>query len=602
MLDGTDTLATIHYAYDELGRLVGKTAGNANSPVLETDIEYDLHGWTTGIDVAMKTGTGGGMAPVFSETLRYATADKDNNAKRYDGNIAETAFSHRIVPSSGGTPYLQTNTWSYAYDGLKRLTGASHYPGAPSTPSLTDTERGIGYDLNGNITALKRYGASGLENDLTFTHTGNRMTVLVDAHATGNEAGTKAFAYDVNGNMTSDGRKGLELNWNVLNLVDSAAMHGSSLKYAWLSDGTKVAAKADDGSGNGVRKRYMGSFVYTSNTGSSTDAPTEPESLAWDEGRIFFDSSMAVADDPVLDRGESGTKRKRVLRPRGNREAADSIGVADSLAWITYYRDCWFAGDHLGNVRSVIDITPGLGAPRVLEQSNYLPYGTRIQSPNLASMTDNRWRYAAKEAQHFGFLDISLLDFGARMYDPFIARWTTTDPLAKHFIDNGPFNYCFGNPFLYFDSSGCFPWAVYGVDLAAEVILISTGVITVGFLLKSNSDGSISFNWSPGYDWQRRKEREASNKAREDDLNHQKMLNNNGNDGKPKFFAVLDAIAKLLDTNRPLLGNEEKTTEQKPSTSQPEFSPAPRATPSAEQTNEVEQDLIKLLNLSPEYE
>ena len=44
--------------------------------------------------------------------------------------------------------------------------------------------------------------------------------------------------YDVNGNMTSDGRKGLELSWNVLNLVDSAAMHGSSLKYAWLSDGT----------------------------------------------------------------------------------------------------------------------------------------------------------------------------------------------------------------------------------------------------------------------------------------------------------------------------------------------------------------------------
>ena len=44
--------------------------------------------------------------------------------------------------------------------------------------------------------------------------------------------------YDANGNMTSDGRKGLELTWNVLNLVDSAGMHGSSLKYALLSDET----------------------------------------------------------------------------------------------------------------------------------------------------------------------------------------------------------------------------------------------------------------------------------------------------------------------------------------------------------------------------
>ena len=34
------------------------------------------------------------------------------------------------------------------------------------------------------------------------------------------------------------GRKGLELRWNVPNLVDSAGMHGSSLKYAWLSYGT----------------------------------------------------------------------------------------------------------------------------------------------------------------------------------------------------------------------------------------------------------------------------------------------------------------------------------------------------------------------------
>ena len=240
VLDGTDTLATIHYAYDDLGRMTGKTAGNTTSPVLETDIEYDLHGWTTGIDVAMKTGTGNGLDLVFSETLRYATAEKDNNAKRYDGNIAETAFSHRIVPSSGGTPYLQTNTWSYGYDGLKRLTNASHYLGAQLTASLTDTERGFDYDLNGNITALKRYSASGLENDLSFIQDGNRMTVLSDASATGTEAGTKSFTYDANGNMTSDGRKGLDLRWNLLNLVDSAGMHGSSLKYAsilWVGIG-----------------------------------------------------------------------------------------------------------------------------------------------------------------------------------------------------------------------------------------------------------------------------------------------------------------------------------------------------------------------------
>ena len=138
----------------------------------------------------------------------------------------------------------------------------------PLLRTITDTERGFDYDRNGNITALKRYGSTGIENDLSFIHTGNRMTSLSDANATGPDAGTKSFDYDANGNMITDGRKGLELRWNVLNLVDSAGMHGSSLKYAWLSDGTKVSARADDGSGNGVQKRYLGSFVYTSSGGS----------------------------------------------------------------------------------------------------------------------------------------------------------------------------------------------------------------------------------------------------------------------------------------------------------------------------------------------
>ena len=450
VLDGTDTLSTVHYAYDDLGRLVGKTVGNTSNPILETDIGYDLHGWTTAIDVAVTDGVGSGMDTVFSETLRYADAVKNTAAGRYDGNIAETAFTHRIVPSSGGSPYQQTNTWSYDYDGLKRLTDANHYAGAALTPSLTDTERDIAYDLNGNITALKRYGSTGIENDLSFTHTGNRMKALADANATGPDAGTKSFDYDANGNMTTDGRKGLELRWNVLNLVDSAGMHGSSLKYAWLSDGTKVSARADDGQGNGVQKRYLGSFVYTSSGGSSADVPTEVESVAWDEGRIFF-NVPAVVEEVVIDpEGGSGGD-------------PDPVGIVDpvaedTLAWVSRYRDCWFAGDHLGNVRSVIDIMPDLVVPEVLEQNDYLPYGTRIQDQYFTSaVADNRWRYAGKEEQDFtpfSTLNISLLDFGARMYDPYIARWTTIDRLGKRHVGYSTFVYCGSNPLNLFDPDG----------------------------------------------------------------------------------------------------------------------------------------------------
>ena len=354
-------------------------------------------------------------------------------AARYDGLISETAFTHKI-----GSSTLQMSTWSYRYDGLKRLNTADHYPGTSGTMFFTDTERDIAYDRNGNITALKRYGSSGLVNDLSFTHTGNRMTSLVDANATGSDAGTKAFSYDDNGNMTSDGRKGLEMNWNLLNLADSAAMHGSSLTYAYLSDGSKTAARVSDGNGAAGERRYIGAFVFDGG---------DFESVAWDEGRIF-------ADVPV---------------------AADSTAGVDSLA--RGYRDCWFAGDHLGNVRTVIDITPDLVVAEILEQNDYLPFGTKVRNSGQASFAANRWRYAGKEEQRFNWasasqttsLDLSLLDFGARMYDPFTARWTAVDPMAGKYSATTPFNYCGNNPINLYDPDGEVAHVAVGIVVGAVV-------------------------------------------------------------------------------------------------------------------------------------
>ena len=45
------------------------------------------------------------------------------------------------------------------------------------------TEKGIAYDRNGNITALRRYGASAsaAEDDFAFNMTDNRISSLTDA-------------------------------------------------------------------------------------------------------------------------------------------------------------------------------------------------------------------------------------------------------------------------------------------------------------------------------------------------------------------------------------------------------------------------------------
>ncbi|MBR5699696.1 MAG: hypothetical protein IKX37_01230, partial [Bacteroidales bacterium] len=174
------------------------------------------------------------------------------------------------------------------------------------------------------------------------------------------------------------------------------------------------------------------------------------ESVAWDEGRIFF-------SDPDT-------------------------------------TDCWFAGDHLGNVRSVIDISKGQAVPQVLEQSDYLPYGTRINNMAFASMSgENRWRYAAKEEQRLSCLvtdpfapdgeynrslNLGLLNFGARMYDPFTARWTVVDPLAQRSERISPWCFCAANPNNYYDPLGLSIHVIQSIKGGGKVKWYSEGETT----------------------------------------------------------------------------------------------------------------------------
>ena len=226
-------------------------------------------------------------------------------------------------------------------------------------------------------------------------------------------------------------------SYNILNLpcgVTSAT--SGSLTYTYLSDGTKVSAIKSDGSG----KRYLGSALYSvpeSDGGSET-----LESAAWDEGRLFFDVEEAVDS------------------------TGNGLVVVDSIPGVGCYRDCWYVTDHIGNVRSVVDISSSLASPLVVERNDYLPYGTRVGVGN-AVLESNRYRLGGKEEQTFGSLDLGKVDFGARMYDPFTARWTTIDPMAASQYSFSPYAYCNGNPIIVVDQEGLIGETVW--DIASLV-------------------------------------------------------------------------------------------------------------------------------------
>ena len=212
------------------------------------------------------------------------------------------------------------------------------------------------------------------------------------------------YQYDANGNMTVDGRRGLELSWNHLNLpatISNDEDEDATVNYTYMADGTKVLAQAP---GTSEGYAYLGTMVYKLNNGSWTLETT-----------------------PFT----------------GGRFVRNATGNFVEQRHIT---------DHLGSTRAIVE---GDDYTEV-EQNDYYPFGKRIADNTLPTTTTNRWRLSGKEIQTLG--GINLIDFGARLYDDAIVRWPTQDALAEKYSGFSPYCYCGNNPISFFDDNGKEIW------------------------------------------------------------------------------------------------------------------------------------------------
>ena len=259
------------------------------------------------------------------------------------------------------------------------------------------TEEGIRCDKNGNILNLIRRANGNIVDNLVYSYTGNRLSSLRekvpggvsgDVYVRGvSESG--GYAYDANGNMVKDMRRGLELRYNSLNLLDGVHIkNGRSIRYLRLSDGRKLGIRFSDGSPG---YDYSGNMTY-----KVTKGKIERESLAFGGGCI----------------------------------ASTGSGSYEVRYWLR---------DHLGSVRAV-----RTASGSVVEENAYYPFGLRQRRQDYA-VSGNRYRYNGKEEQQtFGYLD-----YGFRMYDACLGRWHSSDPLSERdpgisgyaYVKNAPLRY-----------------------------------------------------------------------------------------------------------------------------------------------------------------
>ena len=394
-LNGKD-YAPVTYDYDDYGRVRVKDVGDRGTEVYG----YNLQGWQESI-AAYFYGY-----DVFSQTMNYQIPYMDTSEPRYDGMISEVRHRHLNK---------DIQTVNYKYDGVRRLVDSEHFVNWDSTACNLWTESSIVYDLNGNIQNLSRKRESDDEDIIAVTHSGNRMT-----GSRINGGTTNTYSYYSDGNLKQDNRRNLQFVYNLLNLpsvVTDASGQVIKARYSYLADGTKLSVR--DAQNDGLN--YRGSFVYTvDGTAGSTAATEKLESIVHDEGRFLALSASAGATT-------------------------------------TQFIDTWHIRDHLGSIRTVLDITRDTSEVSdptiaILEQNDYLPFGMRIDIDSLAYDQSNRYRFNGKEEQVTG--NIGLTDYGARFYDSTLPRWTTPDPLAEKYYGISPYAFCNNNPVNFVDWDG----------------------------------------------------------------------------------------------------------------------------------------------------
>ncbi|MBQ7709481.1 MAG: hypothetical protein IJT74_06145 [Bacteroidales bacterium] len=358
---------TTAFSYDALGRpfkTISK-AGGASSSMIQECI-YNLQGFRN--KLAARHGTDS----LYVERLAYdnpsAVTGLSGTSPSYSGYITGRKESWP------GASYARTE--SYGYDAAGRLSSVIRSGG---TQQYT-------YDNRGNLLTAPSQ---------TYTYSGDRLQSLTESGS-----GTCYFQHDNLGRITTDGKAGVTLSYNCLDLPRkiSASSGGVLVNYSYLADGSKAEALRPDGTG----LVYRGSLIYR----RAADGTLALESAATPCGR---------------------------LTPQGVR---------------------YHVTDHLGSVMAVVDA----GTGSLFQASEYAPYGSRTVPAAVTVSTAPagetfRDQFTGKEAQDPDF-GVSYLDFGARHYSPSLRRWLVPDPMGEEYYDVSPYVYCAGNPVMLVDEDG----------------------------------------------------------------------------------------------------------------------------------------------------
>lgn len=401
-LGGGPAVEVLSRTYDEVGRLLAERYGGDDR--LTTCIAYNVRSWP----VAMQ-------GSLFSERLYYESPPSGIRSM-FGGAVSVCQCS------SGSDGTSLSEGYAYIYDILHRLSDATYR----GSGNRNYSER-YSYDAMGNIVRLQRYGRGpdgyACIDNLSYCYQGNRIVNVSDGaadvyakdvmHFNDGANETEEYYYDACGRLTFDLNKGIAVSYNDGGYpLQITTRTGARVRYFYTADGQRLATRYET-----PLSSALSLSVPSVQSHSSSSVSTE---IVHFGNLVFRDGKLSM------------------LR-FGNGYVEFRDGRADQ------YRHVYCFRDHLGSVRVAAS-----SLDQLVDVSSYYSYGALYNSYSISGTQP--YKYNSKELDRMYGLDI--FDYGARWYDPVLARWHVMDSACEEMPYLSPYAYGNCDPVSHIDPDG----------------------------------------------------------------------------------------------------------------------------------------------------
>ena len=387
--------------YDGLGRLTSHVSvGSSGISKHRSEYSYDIRN-------RQRSHT----SPSFSQMLEYESPSVEGAQARYDGSLSAIKE----------TRYVDTiPEWHYRkiyYDQSGQITEID------DSDSLRMNES-YEYDLNGNITRIRRGAPGELYDDVYLGYTGNQLIYVVDDADYDSYLGEipqydssgllDTLTYDSKGRLLSDRSQGIrEISYYPNDLPREILMtNAERLVNTYHSDGSKHSDYR--------RIRYMKTVMQIDANGDTVYVEQPAYKTIY---RYYVGNSVREDNAPTRFYTEDGYfEYKR--------------GVA------TFH---YYVRDYLGSIRAIVN-TDG----DVEQTVDYLSTGIPIKG-GKGEIIDDRLHTGKQYLSLNGSL---LYDNVARYYSPVHGRFTTPDAFSDSYPHISHYAHCANNPLSIIDPTG----------------------------------------------------------------------------------------------------------------------------------------------------